>query len=86
MLSYLSLCARNGVRVLAYEDEVRGRMVMAANGGGRFEDVSLQPRVTIEGGEKAALAAQLHDMAHDLCFIANSCSVPIRHKATVRPG
>ncbi|MBA2564200.1 MAG: OsmC family protein [Gemmatimonadetes bacterium] len=84
MLFYLSLCARKGVRVLAYEDDVQGRMVMRADGGGKFEEVTLHPSVTIADGKSAALAAQLHDTAHELCFIANSCSVPIRHEATVR--
>ena len=66
MLSYLALCARKGVRVLAYEDEAHGRMVTDAKGGGKFEEVVLHPRVTIEGEQHAALAAQLHETAHDL--------------------
>ena len=86
MLFYLSLCARAGVRVLAYEDEARGTMRVDAGGGGRFEAITLHPAVTIDGGSDAALAAQLHDRAHALCFIANSCSVPIHHQATVRAG
>ena len=84
MLSYLALCARKGVRVLAYEDEVHGRMMLNSSGGGKFEEVTLHPNVTIAGGQNMALARQLHETAHELCFIANSCSVPIRHKPTVR--
>lgn len=84
MLSYLALCARKGVRVLAYEDEAYGRMVVDAKGGGKFEEVSLRPRVTIEGEEHVALAEQLHETAHEECFIANSCSVPIRHEPTIQ--
>lgn len=84
MLFYLSLCARNGVRVLTYEDEARGCMVMHADGGGKFEEITLRPRVTIEGEENVALATQLHAAAHKLCFIANSCSVPISHEPVVR--
>ena len=83
MLSYLALCATQGVRVVAYEDEVRGRMVTTADGGGRFEEVTLHPRVTLAEGQDSALAMRLHETAHQLCFIANSCSVPIRHEATV---
>lgn len=88
MLFYLALCARKGVSVLAYEDEAAGTMRMEAHGGGRFEQVVLRPRVVIEGLEEAALAARLHETAHELCFIANSCRVPIRHEATIeaRPG
>lgn len=84
MLFYLSLCARKGIRVLAYEDDVSGTMKVEAGGGGRFEEVTLRPRVTIANVEGVERAVQLHDTAHELCFIANSCSVPVRHKATVR--
>jgi organic hydroperoxide reductase OsmC/OhrA len=84
MLSYLALCARNGVRVVAYEDDVRGVMKFDANGGGKFEEVTLHPYVTIEGADGCELALELHEKAHELCFIAASCSVPIRHEPTVR--
>ena len=84
MLSYLALCARKRVVVLAYQDEAKGVMTTTANGGGKFEEVTLHPSVTIASGQDMALALQLHETAHELCFIANSCSVPIRHKATVR--
>ena len=86
MLSYLALCARQGVRVLAYEDAAEGTMVLHPSGGGRFVEVVLHPRVTIEAGENAALALQLHDTAHQLCFIASSCSIDIQHQATVQAG
>ena len=84
VLTYLALCARKGVRVLAYEDEARGTLKLSADGGGKFEEVVLHPRVTIVGSEHAELAMQLHDMAHKLCFIAQSCSVPIRHEPTIQ--
>lgn len=42
MLTYLALCARSGVRVIAYTDEAEGRMVLTGDGGGRFEEVSLR--------------------------------------------
>ncbi|MGH7448620.1 MAG: OsmC family protein, partial [Longimicrobiales bacterium] len=34
MLAYLALCARNGVSVLAYEDEARGTLRLDRDGGG----------------------------------------------------
>ena len=84
MLSYLALCARRRIRVVAYEDDVRGRLVVDASGGGKFEEIGLRPVVTIEGEEHAEIAVKLHDAAHDICFIANSCSIPIRHEPVVR--
>ena len=83
MLSYLALCARAGIRVVAYEDHASGTLVLDGAGGGRFSEVTLRPSVTIAGHD-ADRAAAMHDKAHELCFIANSCSVPIRHDATVR--
>ena len=83
MLAYLALCARRGINVLAYEDEVRGTLGTRADGSGRFEAVVLTPVVTIASTSDRALAAELHRTAHEQCFIANSCSVPVTHSATI---
>lgn len=83
MLFYLSLSAKHGMRVLSYEDEVRGTMVLDGGGGGRFEEITLHPSVTIADEKGTELAVQLHDRAHELCFIANSCNVPIHHRPAV---
>jgi organic hydroperoxide reductase OsmC/OhrA len=82
MLSYLALCAREKIRVVGYEDHAQGTLTLEG-GGGKFTEVVLHPSVTIESGD-LALAESLHEKAHAQCFIANSCSVPIRHEATVR--
>lgn len=83
MLSYLGLCARRNVRVLAYEDRASGILALHATGGGRFTEVALRPVVTLAHGADENLARELHHAAHDGCFIANSCSVPIIVNATV---
>ena len=86
MLSYLSLCARRGIRVIAYEDRASGVLTLEG-GGGRFTDVELNPVVTVAGGAGGAdleLAERLHETAHEQCFIANSVSVPIRCSPTIR--
>ena len=83
MLAYLALCARRGVNVLAYEDNARGTLSTRADGSGRFESVELAPVVTIASTSDRALAAELHHTAHEQCFIANSCSVPVTHSATI---
>jgi organic hydroperoxide reductase OsmC/OhrA len=79
MLSYLALCARARISVLAYEDAATATMREDDKGGGRFEEV-----VTIANAEHIERATELHERAHELCFIANSCSVPIHHRPTVR--
>ena len=86
MLSYLALCALQGVRVVAYEDDAKGTMMVDADGGGKFEEVVLYPKVTIADREHVALALNLHDGAHAQCFVANSVSIPVRHKPTVQVG
>lgn len=83
-LSYLALCARKGVRVLAYEDSVSGTLQLRGEGRPRFIEVRLAPVVTIAEGDDAELAMRLHDDAHDECFIANSCSVPVLHDPVIR--
>lgn len=84
MLSYLALCARAKLRVVAYEDEARGTMQEDGKGGGGFTEVVLHPVVTLASADDAARATQLHERAHELCFIANSCNFPIHHEAEVR--
>ena len=82
MLAYLALCARNGVRVVAYEDAASGTLAFDDDGG-RFTEVVLAPKVTVATDADRALALRLHDTAHERCFIARSCSVPVHHHATV---
>jgi organic hydroperoxide reductase OsmC/OhrA len=86
MLSYLALCARGRVRVTAYEDDARGRLALHPGGRGRFEEVTLHPVVTVADAETLESATRLHEEAHELCFIASSCSVPIRVEPVVRVG
>ena len=83
MLWYLHLCAAAGLIVSAYEDAVEGTMSEAADGAGRFTEMTLRPRVTLAGGGDAALAQRLHAGAHEKCFIANSVNFPIRVEPTV---
>jgi len=81
-LSYLALCARAGVQVIAYEDEVFGRMERV-DGVVKFTEVVLKPKVSIAPGSDAEKARSLHERAHAICFIASSVNFPVRHEATV---
>jgi organic hydroperoxide reductase OsmC/OhrA len=84
MLAYLAICARHGITVLAYEDRANGSLSMRAGGGGNFEAVTLSPQVTVTAESDRNLALALHEEAHRLCFIANSCSVQIQLAPIVR--
>lgn len=84
MLWYLHLCADAGIAVLAYRDEARGTMIETGNGGGRFSEVVLRPVVTIAAGGDTKRAEQLHERAHELCFIAASVNFPVRCEPDIR--
>ncbi len=85
MLTWLALCARAGVTVLAYEDRAESSLRLGRDGG-RFEEVVLRPVAILAPGADAALALALHEQAHAQCFIAASCAVPIRCRPEVRHG
>ncbi len=82
MLTYLALCARTRIQVLAYEDEASGTMAIEG-GGGHFTEVVLRPKVTLVAGSDAKAAEALHEEAHRHCFIAASVNFPVRHEAEV---
>lgn len=82
MLSYLALCARRGVVVVAYEDDALATLVPEAPG--RFTTAVLRPAVTVAGSSHVALAQELHAEAHARCFIANSVAFPVTVDATIR--
>lgn len=78
MLWYLHLCTQHDIVVLTYTDECRGEMTEEENGSGRFTNVSLFPSVTVENEAMIHKANELHAMAHEMCFIANSCNFPVK--------
>ena len=86
MLSYLHLCAINGVVVTAYEDEAAGTMRENKDGSGEFTEVLLRPRVTIAAASDRTKALELHEDAGKLCFIARSMNFPVRHEPIISNG
>ena len=84
MLWYLHLCSDEGIHVLSYKDQANGVMEEMKNGSGKFAEVTLHPEVTISDSVNLEKAGQLHKMANEMCFIANSCNFPVRHDATLK--
>jgi len=83
MLSYLALCARAKIVVVAYTDDASGTMITRDGGwSGSFAEVVLRPRVTIAPGGDDAKARALHHDAHDGCFVAASVNFPVRCEPT----
>jgi organic hydroperoxide reductase OsmC/OhrA len=83
MLSYLHLCAINGIVVTAYEDEATGAMRENKDGSGEFTEVVLRPRVTVTAASDRTKALQLHEEAGRLCFIARSVNFAVRHEPII---
>jgi organic hydroperoxide reductase OsmC/OhrA len=77
-LWYLHLCAEAGVVVEHYTDEAAGVMEESEDGGGRFIEVILRPRVKLAPGSDPAKAHSLHHDAHGKCFIARSVNFPVK--------
>ena len=84
MLWYLHLCAVNKIVVLEYEDHAQGTMEEAADGGGRFLEVNLRPRITVAAGSDLETAKRLHHDAHEKCYIANSVNFPVGCEPVIR--
>lgn len=83
MLWYLHLCASNHVVVTAYFDHAEGVMEELENGSGKFKEVILYPQVTVQNETMTEQALKLHEEAHKMCFIANSCNFKIGHKPSI---
>ena len=58
--------------------------MLRPDGGGKFESVTLRPSVTIAAGSDEKRAMELHETAHDLCFIAASVSVPVHLEPQIK--
>jgi organic hydroperoxide reductase OsmC/OhrA len=84
MLWYLHLAAVAGVVVTGYVDRAVGTMAEHADGGGQFVEVVLRPTVTVTDAAMAERGRELHERAHELCFIARSVNFPVRHEASIR--
>jgi organic hydroperoxide reductase OsmC/OhrA len=83
MMSYLYVCAQNGIEVLEYSDNAEATLEVAPDGSGRFTEVRLYPKVKItDSDHQIELALELHKKANQLCFIANSCNFPVLHNPT----
>ena len=77
MLSFLAIAARKRITVLSYADDASGWL---ENEGGKLwmTRVVLHPRIVFENAPDAATIDQMHHMAHEVCFIANSVKTDIR--------
>jgi organic hydroperoxide reductase OsmC/OhrA len=78
MLSYLYLCATEGIVVTSYEDNATGIMIEKESGGGSFKEVTLNPVFTVAEVSMKKRAIELHHKAHEICYIANSVNFEVK--------
>lgn len=81
MLSFLHVATDAGLRITGYTDNAQGTLSLEGSGVGRMTEVTLHPRVVVEGAVEDALE-ELHHRAAKLCFIANSVNFPVHHRPT----
>lgn len=80
MLSFLAIAAKKKITVLSYDDEAVG--FMEKEGGKLWiTRTVLRPKVTFEAAPDAAMIGEMHHLAHEQCFIANS----VKTEVTVEP-
>jgi len=77
MLFFLDLASRAGLDVVSYVDRATGEMGKRADGKDAMTKATLHPRVSFASAADAAVVADIHHHAHELCYIANSVNFPV---------
>jgi organic hydroperoxide reductase OsmC/OhrA len=79
MLTFLYVASKQGFQIDAYEDEAVGLLTKNEKGSPWVSLVTLHPKI-VYGGDKSPAPAeekQLHHLAHEHCFIANSIKTEV---------
>ena len=84
-LTYIALCAKSRIQVLAYEDNPEG-FIEKVEGVFRFTRVTLRPKVTVAPNADIERAKALHERAHHHCIIANSINFPVTNEPVIVMG
>jgi organic hydroperoxide reductase OsmC/OhrA len=82
MLWFLHLAAKARVDVVAYEDDAEALMPEDEEPV-RITEITLRPRITVNGDADEDRVRKLVDQAHGYCFIANSLNSAMRIEPTV---
>ena len=78
MLFFLDFARRAGVIVTSYDDEAEGEMAKGDDGKMRITRVTLRPKIVYgDVAPTEEMLDDLHDKAHEACFIANSITSEI---------
>lgn len=79
MLTFLAVAAKRGFVVDRYEDPAVGYLEKNAQGKLAITRVELRPKIEFSADRSpdAAALAEMHDLAHRECFIANSVTTAV---------
>jgi organic hydroperoxide reductase OsmC/OhrA len=79
MLSFLYVAYKQGFQVDSYHDEAVGVMSKNEKGVPWVSAVTLHPQIAYSGDKRPTTAdeANLHHLAHEQCFIANSIKTEV---------
>ncbi len=85
MLWFLSLAAKEKIRIDRYEDQAEGIMQKNKEGKLAITKVILKPKVTFGQDENSSqeILDKLHQQAHQRCFIAHSVKTEITVEAEI---
>jgi organic hydroperoxide reductase OsmC/OhrA len=83
MLTFVWLASKRGFQIDSYEDEAVGVMAKNEKGVPWVSSVVLHPKIAYSGDKMPTPADedQLHQLAHEQCYIANS----VKTAVTVQP-
>ena len=82
MLWFLHLAAKARIDVVAYEDDASALMPEDEEPA-RITEVTLRPRITVNGDATEERVGKLVHTAHEHCFIANTLSCSMSVEPTV---
>lgn len=78
MLTFIDIARRAGFVIDSYDDEAEGLMEKNESGQSWISAVTLRPRIVYAGRQPSAEELeQLHEQAHELCFISNSVKTAV---------
>ncbi len=87
LLSFLSIAARAGVTVLAYDDDAEASMTVRRQPMA-LDSITLRPKISVTAGTDIdAVIAMVHE-AHEECYIANSlrCDIAVVPEIAIAPS
>ena len=82
MLTFLYIASRRGFQIDSYEDAAVGVMAKNEKGVPWVGSITLAPKIVYSGPKLPAPTdeAELHHLAHEQCFIANSIKTEVNVK------